>query len=74
MKKVLNMHEAIVDKYMSDPRYVTKTTWSEFGIKGFGSLVTEDCGDKIRASLVNCRGSIVFKKYFFKTQCVAKVV
>lgn len=70
MKKVINVYEAIVDRCMLDPRYVTKTDWSEVSIPGFGSLITEDCGDKIKASLVK-KGIVVFKKYFNKQESVA---
>lgn len=74
MKKVLNIYEKIVMKCMSNPdKYVTKVTWSEVGIEGFGSLVTENCGDRIRASLVNKHGEIVFRKYFLKNDCFANV-
>jgi len=71
MKKILNIYEAIVDNCMLDSRYITNATWSEFGVEGFGSLVTENCGDRLKASLVNRKGAIVFEKYFFKQECAA---
>ena len=73
MKNVLNIYEAIVRKCMLDSVYVTKANWSEVRVKGFGSLVTENCGDQIKASLINRRGAIVFEKYFPKNERVANV-
>jgi len=73
MNNVLNIYEAIVKRCMLETRYVTRASWSEVNIKGFGSLITENCGDKIKASLINHRGIIVFEKYFPKNERVANV-
>jgi hypothetical protein len=72
MKKIINIYETIVDRCMSDPRYVTQANWSEIGVPGFGSLITEDCGEKIRASLV-IKGIVVIRKYFNKDKIISSV-
>ena len=71
MKIVLDIYETIVKKCMLDPKYVTNASWSEVSVKGFGSLITESHGDKIKAILINRKGIPVFEKYFLRNECIA---
>lgn len=58
------IYDSIIMRCMSDPFYITQATWSEVGIKGFGSLITEKYRSQIKASLVNRKGKIVYEKFF----------
>ena len=73
MKNVPKIYESIVMRCIRNSKYLTKASWSEVGIKGFGSLITEDCGDEIKASLINRGGTVVFEKYFSKNEYVSNV-